>query len=81
MWEDILEALITKEAPDEKVLRILQDDEGNDVGFARIILAGLDIPLVEHIDGDEFDELVDTENYNRVEIMPENTHYEEIGFV
>lgn len=81
MWDTIVENLITEEPSDEKVLRILQDEEGNEVGFARIILAGLDIPLVEHIDGDVFDKLVDEDNYNRVEIMPENLHYTEIGFV
>ena len=81
MWEDIIEGLITQNTPDEKVLRILQDEEGNNVGFARIILAGLDIPLVDHIGEDEFDELVDDKNYSLVEILPQATHYTEIGFV
>ncbi len=81
MWEDIIEGLITQNTPDEKVLRILQDEEGNNVGFARIILAGLDIPLVDHIGEDEFDALVDDKNYSLVEIMPQNSHYSEIGFV
>jgi hypothetical protein len=70
MWEEIVNAIINTPITE---LRIIQDEEGDTVGFAHIILSGLDAK-VDNIDEDEFERLRVEESFETFSIVPEKIH-------
>jgi hypothetical protein len=70
MWEEIINKIINSPVIE---LRVIHNEDNEPVGFARIILDGLNAS-VDNIDADEFEMCRLERSFDTLSVVPEKAH-------